>query len=174
MDQNVLHDISYGMFIVSSKKDKAFNGQVANTVFQITSDPVTLAISINNKNLTYEFIKASGIFGISILGQEALLPFIGKFGFRSGRNEDKFKDVNFKILPSGCPIVTDYSLAYIEAKVINCFDCFTHTLFLGEMIDSTILKEGVPMTYDYYHQVKHGFTPSSAPTFIRGEAGRAK
>lgn len=169
MDKNVLHNISYGMFIVSANRESILNGQIANTVFQITSEPVTIAISINNKNLTYEFIKASGRFGISILSEEAPLPFIGKFGFKSGRNEDKFKGVNFKVLPSGCPVVTDYSIAYIEAKVINSFDCFTHTLFLGEMTDSAIFKEGRPMTYDYYHQVKRGFTPPSAPTFIRGE-----
>ena len=169
MDPNTLHNISYGMFIVSSSKEKALNGQIANTVFQITSEPVTIAISINNKNLTYDFVKASGIFGISILSEEAPLPFIGKFGFKSGRNEDKFKNVNYKVLPSGCPIVTDYSVAYIEAKVVNCFDCCTHTLFLGKMTDSAMLKAGRPMTYDYYHQVKRGFTPPSAPTFIRGE-----
>jgi ferric-chelate reductase [NAD(P)H] len=169
VDPNVLHNISYGMFIVSSNKDKALNGQIANTVFQITSEPVTIAVSINNKNLTYEYIKASGIFAVSILSEEATLPFIGKFGFKSGRNEDKFKDVNYKILPSGCPVVTDYSVAYIEAKVINCFDCITHTLFLGQMTDSAMMKEGKPMTYEYYHQVKCGFTPPSAPTFIKGE-----
>jgi len=167
-DPNVLHTISYGMFIVSSCREKALNGQIANTVFQITSDPVTIAISINNKNLTHEFIKVSGKFGISILSTDAPLPFIGKFGFKSGRNEDKFKDVGFDLLPSGCPIVTDYSLAYIEANVINCFDCRTHTLFLGEMTGSAMLKEGTPMTYDYYHKVKRGFTPPSAPTFIKG------
>lgn len=170
MDLNVLHNISYGMFIVSSHKDKTLNGQIANTVFQITSEPVTIAVSINNKNLTHEFIKASGTFSISILSEEATLPFIGKFGFKSGRNEDKFKDVNYKILPSGCPIVTDYSIAYLDAEVINQFDCGTHTLFLGRMKEAVILKEGKPMTYDYYHQVRRGFTPPSAPTFIRGES----
>ena len=169
MDPNVLHNISYGMFIVSSNKDKALNGQIANTVFQITSEPVTIAISINNKNLTHEFIKSSGTFGVSILSEEATLPFIGKFGFKSGRNEDKFKDVNFKVMPSGCPIVTDYSVAYIEAKVINCFDCLTHTLFLGQMTDSEMIKPGKPMTYEYYHLVKKGTTPRAAPTFIKGE-----
>ncbi|MEK6732589.1 MAG: rubredoxin, partial [Candidatus Omnitrophota bacterium] len=60
-------------------------------------------------------------------------------------------------------------LCYIEAKVINQFDCGTHTIFLGQMTDSRILKTGKPMTYDYYHQVKRGTTPEAAPTFIRKE-----
>ena len=168
-DPNVLCNINYGMFIVSSCKEKALNGQIANTVFQITSEPVTIAVSINKNNLTHEFIDASKRFSVSILEEETPLAFIGKFGFKSGRKEDKFKDINVKILPSGMPIVMDYSIAYLDAKVVKQFDCLTHTLFLGEMIESAILKKGRPMTYDYYHKVKRGFTPSSAPTFIMGE-----
>jgi ferric-chelate reductase [NAD(P)H] len=169
MDPNVLHNISYGMFIISSNKEKSFNGQIANTVFQITNDPVIISISINRKNLTHEFIEASKHFSVSILSEEAPLIFIGKFGFKSGRKEDKFKDINFKVLSSGCPIVTDYTIGYLEANVVNEFCCGDHTLFTGEVVDSAILKTGRPMTYDYYHQVKKGFTPSSAPTFIKGE-----
>lgn len=165
-----MHNISYGMFIVASDKEKAFNGQIANTVFQITSAPVTIAISINNKNLTYEYIEASKHFSVSILEEDTPLTFIGKFGFKSGRQEDKFKDTGFKVSGSGCPIVTDYSIGYLEAGVIKKFDCDTHTLFLGCVKDSGIFKEGRPMTYDYYHNVKKGTTPPKAPTFIRGES----
>ena len=169
MDPNVLHNISYGMFIVSSDKDKVFNGQIANTVFQITNVPVTIAISINKKNLTYEHIESSKHFSVSILEEETPLTFIGNFGFKSGRQEDKFKDTAFKVLPSGCPVVTDHSIGYLEAEVINSFDCGTHVLFLGCVKNSRILKEGKVMTYDYYHNVKKGTTPPKAPTFIRGE-----
>lgn len=169
MDPNVLHNLSYGMYIVSSNKADALNAQIANTVFQITSEPVTIAISINKNNLTHEFITASNRFGISVLNEETPLTFIGKFGFKTGRKEDKFKDVNFKKLDSGCPVVLDYSICYLEAKVTGCFDCGTHTIFLGIMASSEMLKAGKPMTYEYYHLVKKGTTPRSAPTFIKGE-----
>jgi rubredoxin/flavin reductase (DIM6/NTAB) family NADH-FMN oxidoreductase RutF len=174
MDPNVLHNIGYGMYIISSNKDGLFNAQIANTVFQITSEPITIAISINKKNLTHEYIEASKRFSISILAQEAPLNFIGKFGFKSGRTEDKFKDTKFIKLDSGCPVVLENSLCYLESKVVNQFDCGTHTLFLGKMTDSKILKTGKPMSYDYYHQVKRGTTPESAPTFIKEEAVQKK
>ena len=170
MDPNVLHNITYGMYVVSANKDKALNGQIANTVFQITSVPVTLAISINKKNLTHEYIEASKRLSISILEEDTPLTFIGKFGFKSGNQEDKFKETNFKLLASGCPVVTDYSIAYLEAEVVNQFDCGTHTLFLGCMREAAILKEAKALTYDYYHNVKKGTTPPKAPTFIRGES----
>lgn len=169
MDPNVLHNLSYGMYIVSSKKDECLNGQIANTVFQITSEPATVAISINKKNLTHEYIEASRTFSVSVLDESAPLQFIGKFGFRSGRKEDKFKDLNFKCLGSGSPVVLDHVICYLDAKVVNVFDCGTHTLFLGEIKETAMVKPGKPMTYDYYHIVKRGTTPASAPTFIRGE-----
>ncbi len=169
MDPNILHNISYGMYVVSSFKGDTLNGQIANTLFQITSEPVTIAVSINKQNLTHEFIEASSRFSVSILEEETPLSFIGKFGFKSGRSGDKFKDVKFKKLSSGCPVVTEHTIGYIEVKLINKLDCMTHTLFFGEMVNSKILKTAKAMTYDYYHQVKRGTTPKTAPTFIKEE-----
>lgn len=169
MDPNILHNISYGIYIVSSFRGDRLNGQIVNTLFQITSEPVTLAVSINKNNLTHEFIKESKIFSASILSESAPLSLIGTFGFKSGRDEDKFKDVNVKKLSSKCPVVLDYTIGYIEAHVIRELDCGTHTLFLGELDSQRVLKLDRPMTYDYYHQVKRGTTPKAAPTFIKEE-----
>jgi len=171
MDPNALHNLSYGMYIVSACSGDKLNGQIANTVFQITSQPVTVAISINKENLTHEFIEGSRNFSISVLDESTPLPFIGKFGFRSGKTEDKFKDTKFEILKSGCPVVLDHTIAYIAAKVIDELDCGTHTLFLGQMTDSRIVAAGKPMTYSYYHETKRGTTPPKAPTYIKGESG---
>ena len=169
MDPNVLHNIGYGMYVVASNKGDLSNGQIVNTLFQITSQPVTVAVSINKQNLTHEFIEKSSRFSASILSKDAPLNFIGRFGFKSGRDGDKFGGVKVKRLASGCPVVLDYAIGYLEAKVINKLDCGTHTLFIGEMTDSSILKTGAPMTYAYYHEVKRGTTPKTAPTFIKGE-----
>ena len=174
MDPNVLHNIGYGMYVVSSNKGDLLSGQIANTVFQITSEPVTVAVSINKKNLTHEYIESSKRFSVSVISEDAPLAFVGKFGFKTGKTEDKFKDTKFIKLDSGCPVVLDNALCYLEAKVINRLDCGTHTLFLGEVTDSKILKTGKPMTYDYYHQVRRGTTPETAPTFIKSEAAAKK
>jgi len=169
MDLNVLHNIGYGMYVVSSFRGKELNGQIANTVFQITSQPATIAVSINKQNLTHEFIVASGFFSVSVLAQETPLVFIGQFGFKSGRTEDKFKNVKYRLLESGCPVALDNSLGYLECRVVKLFDCTTHTVFLGEISGSEMLMPGKPMTYEYYHQTKRGTTPASAPTFIKAE-----
>jgi flavin reductase (DIM6/NTAB) family NADH-FMN oxidoreductase RutF len=166
MDPKALYKLSYGMFVVSSKKGAKFNGQICNTVFQITSEPPTVGASINKNNLTHEFIDESKVFAVSILGQSTPLPFIGRFGFHSGRDTNKFEGINYKMGKTGCPCVQDNAVAFIEARVVRQMDAGTHTIFIGEIVDAAVLNEKEDsMTYSYYQQVKRGVTPVNAPTY---------
>lgn len=167
MNKIALEKLSYGLYIVSSFKDGKLNGQIANTVFQVTSEPPRVAISINRENLTHEFIEATGYFAVSVLKQETPFPFIGNFGFKSGRIIDKFENCPYKTGKSGCPIVIENALAYMEFKVIGKIDAGTHTVFIGEMIDGEILEEGEPLTYAHYKMVKKGKSPRTAPTYLK-------
>ena len=66
MNIKALYKISYGVYVVTSKKDSRLNGQIANTVFQVTSEPPTIAVRINKNNLTHEFIGESKVFLFAI------------------------------------------------------------------------------------------------------------
>lgn len=167
MDLLTLRKIHYGMYIVASAHAHARNGQIANTVFQISAEPPTIAISINKANYTHEIISAAAVFTVSMLGESATMPFIGTFGFKSGRTIDKFKDVTSRVGVTGAPIVIDHAVGYVEAKVIRTVDVITHTLFIGEIVAAEQLAAGTPMTYAYYHEVKGGLTQKNAPTYIK-------
>lgn len=166
MDAKALHKISYGMYVVSSKRDGKFNGQIANTVFQTTAEPPTIAVCINTQNLTHEFIQESGVFTASILTKETPMAFIGHFGFKSGRELDKFKGINYKVGITGAPVVLDNAIGYLEAEVISSMDAGSHTLFIGKVVDSAVIDGEEPMTYAYYHEVKRGKSPKAAPTYV--------
>jgi len=142
------------------------NGQIANTAFQITSEPPTVAVSINQKNLTWEYIKDSRVFAISVICQDAPLSFIGDFGFKSGRDVDKLSGINYKLAQTGAPIILDNTTSYLEAKVTKEMDAGTHTIFVGEIVDGDVFNEKPRMTYDYYHEVKRGTTPKTAPSYV--------
>jgi flavin reductase (DIM6/NTAB) family NADH-FMN oxidoreductase RutF len=165
MDAKALYLISYGMYIICSKKGDKINGQTANSVVQVASEPPIISVCINKQNLTHEFIKDSKVFTASVLAQAAPLKLIGGFGFKSGRDVNKFEGVKYKLGQSGAPVILDSTLGYLEAKVIDSVDAKTHTIFVGELIGAEVLAEGEPMTYAYYHMVKRGTTPKSAPSF---------
>jgi flavin reductase (DIM6/NTAB) family NADH-FMN oxidoreductase RutF/rubredoxin len=173
VDAKAMHALSYGLYVVASKNDDRINGQIANTVLQISSDPVTVAVSINKQNLTHEFITASGKFSVSILAQETPLEFIGHFGFNSGRDLDKFADIDWTKSPAGLPYLSENTVACLEASVVNQIDVHTHTVFIGTITDAKVVTGAEPMTYAYYHQIKRGTTPKTAPTYQKQEAAAA-
>ena len=174
IDKKALWDISYGMYIVSSGFNGKQNGQVANTVFQITAEPPRIAISINKGNLTHEYISKSGLFAVSILDEFTPITFIGLFGFRCGRDIDKLSQcAQMKTGDTGSPVVMDYALSVIEASVFNQIDAGTHTVFLGDVVSAEVLREGRPLTYAYYREVKKGKSPKNAPTY-RSDTGEEK
>jgi flavin reductase (DIM6/NTAB) family NADH-FMN oxidoreductase RutF/rubredoxin len=170
MNPKALYKISYGMYVVSSKKDGKFNGQIANTMFQTTSEPAMIALCLNKKNLTHEFVLASKVVTVSVLSTETPMDFIGRFGFKSGRDGYKFDGVKFKLGVTGAPIVLDNAIAYFEAEIVASMDAQTHTVFLAKILDADVLDESAePMTYAYYHMVKGGKSPKTAPTYQKEE-----
>jgi flavin reductase (DIM6/NTAB) family NADH-FMN oxidoreductase RutF/rubredoxin len=167
MNPKALQKLGYGLYVVTSRKGDRLNGQIANTVFQVTSEPPTIAVSINRSNLTWEFIKESKVFAVSVLRQGTPLSFIGHFGFKSGRDIDKLESINYRLGQSKAPVVIENAVSYMEARVIKEMDIRTHTIFVGEIIDGDVLSEEPCMTYDYYHQVKRGVTPKAAPSYVK-------
>jgi rubredoxin/flavin reductase (DIM6/NTAB) family NADH-FMN oxidoreductase RutF len=161
-----LHFLTYGLYVVASIKEGKMNCQIANTVMQICSDPQVITAVINRGNLTHDYIASSQLFTTSILSIDTPIRFIGDLGFKSGRTADKFAGVDYKVGMTGAPVVLDNTLAYLEARVVDQLDVHTHTIFLGEVVDAQIIKQGEPMTYAYYQHVKRGTTPKSAPSYV--------
>lgn len=169
MNLKTLHKISYGLYIISSKKDRKVNGQIANTVFQLTAEPPTVGVCINKQNLTHDYIQESKVFTVSILSIQTTMKFIGLFGFKCGRDIEKFKNIDYKIGKTGAPIVLDNTIGYLECQVTGSMDAGTHTLFVGKLLDAEIINDKEPLTYEYYHKVLKGKVPKTATTYIKEE-----
>ncbi len=165
LDRQVFTQLSYGLYIVTSHLNGKLNGQIVNTVLQVTSEPPRVAVIINKNNLTHEFISNSRVFGASVLDTSTPMTFIGRFGFKSGRTEDKLAEVQFLEGTTGAPLVTDHVLSVLEAKVIDEVDVGTHTLFVADVVAAEVLRSGEPLTYAYYHTHLKGKSPKNAPTY---------
>lgn len=168
MNKSALYRLSYGVYIVSSEADGKLNGQVSNAVFQITADPIQVEALINKQNLTNEIIHKRKRFTVAILDVEAPMVYIGRFGFKSGRNIEKFNDeIKYMITESGLPVPLDYTVSHLECEVVQEIDVGTHTAFVGKLVDCEVHSENEPMTYAYYHTVKKGKEPETASVYIK-------
>ena len=170
MDLNAFFKISYGVYIITTRLEDKLNGMVATTVCQVTAEPVRMTLGISKDCYTHEVMQKTGLFGVSVLKQETQFPFIGNFGFKTGRTVDKFKGLSYEIGETGVPLLTDQSIAVFEGRVIESMDAGTHTIFLADALEARILAHSEPLTYDYYHNVIKGKSPKNAPTFIVNKA----
>ncbi len=166
IDPRALFTLNYGVYILSTGYEGKFNGQIINALMQLTADPICMAACLHKDNFTTELVEKSGRFSISVLEDAVPLKFIGLFGFRCGREFDKFGECQYEIGSEGLPLVTEYTLAGIELKVLSVQEIFTHKLFIGQVQNAQLLKEGDPLTYANYHRVKKGKSPANAPTSV--------
>ncbi len=167
VNKNAFRSLSYGVYIVSTLDGDRPTGCVANSAMQITSEPATIAISINHDNYTNACIEKTGKFALSILSEQSDAGLIGTFGFQSGKDVNKFDGVDAQV-QSDISVIKD-SCGYIVCKVIDKMETSTHTVFLGEVIEADVLEKADAMTYAYYHKVVKGKSPKNAPTYIAEE-----
>lgn len=155
MDKKAIYNLSYGVFMVSTKAGEVANGCITNTCIQVASNPVRIAISVLNSNYTCDLIKESGIFAVSILDNDCTFETIKHFGFQSGRDVDKMKDLSLPVDHNDIPYLGYQTCAVISGKVLEQQDLGTHTLFIAEVTDAKLLNENEPLTYaDYQNRVK--------------------
>lgn len=164
MNPNAFRKLSYGVYVISSWDEGRPTGCTANSVMQITSEPATVAVSINHDNYTNGCISRSGRFAVSVLSETSDPSIIGTFGFQSGKTVNKFDSVEYE-QKANLPVVKD-SCAWIVCEVIDRMETATHTVFLGKVVDADEQGAGEPMTYAYYHKVIRGKSPKNAPTYL--------
>jgi flavin reductase (DIM6/NTAB) family NADH-FMN oxidoreductase RutF/rubredoxin len=170
MNPEILFKITYGLYVVSSKYGEKQSGFVSNTVFQVTAEPAQLAIVCSKNNFTTNLISQSNVAGISLLQKDARQETISTFGYKTGKDFNKFENFNNKSGKTGVPILLNDSIAYFESEIVQKYDVGTHIIFIGKIIDGDILNDALePLTYSYYRDVKKGKAPKNAPTYIDPE-----
>lgn len=155
MDKKAIYNLSYGVFMLSTKSGDRANGCITNTCIQVAGNPVRIAVSVLNTNYTCDLLKESGVLAVSILDEECTFETIKHFGFQSGRDVDKLDGIPLPVDVNKVPYMGWHACAVISANVVESHDLGTHTLFIAEVVDAKLLNDHAPLTYaDYQSRVK--------------------
>ena len=166
MDTGVLFKIGYGLYVLTASEGEKDNGCIINTVMQVTSDPVQVAIAVNKKNYTIGMIQRTKKFNLSILSLDAKVETFKHFGYQSGKDVNKFESYEgAKRSPNGVLYITEGVNSFISAYVKNEIDLGTHTLFIAQLVEAQSLNNKPTMTYDYY---QNNVKPKPQPTAKKG------
>ena len=149
-DMTALFRIGYGLYVVTSNDGKRDNGLIVNTVTQVTNTPNRVAVCINKQNYSHHIIKQTGVMNVNCLSTEAPFKVFEDFGFRSGRNVDKFEGQEVLRSDNGLVFLPKYINAFMSLKVEQYVDLDTHGMFICEVTEARVISDRETMTYNYY------------------------
>ncbi len=149
-DLTALFNIGYGLYVVTSNDGKKDNGLIVNTVTQVTNSPNRIAVTINKQNYSHHVIRQTGIMNVNCLSVEAPFKVFEAFGFRSGRNVDKFKDCDVLRSDNSLVFLPRYINSFMSLKVEQYIDLDTHGMFICSVTEARVISSEETMTYTYY------------------------
>ena len=151
-DPTALFNIGYGLYVVTSNDGKKDNGLIVNTVTQVTNTPNRIAVTINKANYSHHIIKQTGKMNINCLSVDAPFSVFENFGFKSGRNTDKFEGCEPLRSENGLIVLPRYINSFMSLEVEQYIDLDTHGMFICSVPEARVLSDRETMTYTYYHQ----------------------
>ena len=147
---SALFKIGYGLYVVTAEDGGRRSGCIVNAVSQITNSPNRIAVTMNKKNYTHDLVQASGQLNVNCLSVEAPFSLFRNFGFRSGKDADKYENVDYLLSDNQLPFLTKYINAFLSLKVEQQLDMGTHTMFVCSVTEARVLSDKETMTYNYY------------------------
>ena len=152
IDSKALFNIGYGLYVVTTNDGVRDNGLIVNTVCQLTATPERVAVTVNKSNYSHDTIKKTGKMNVNCLTVEAPFKVFEAFGFKSGRDTDKFADCSPLRAENGLVVLPKYINSYMSLSVVDYVDLGTHGMFICELTEAKVISDVETMSYTYYHK----------------------
>ena len=144
--------LTYGIYVLTSKADKAINAMIASWVSQVSYEPPLIMVAVHPKRFSHQLIEHGGGFALHVLAgtQTNLLS-----RFKGSDVKAKFSSLDWTTGKTGCPILKE-CLAYLECELKTHYRPGNHTLFIGEVIAAAAFTDEKPFTTMEYDGVYLG------------------
>jgi flavin reductase (DIM6/NTAB) family NADH-FMN oxidoreductase RutF len=142
MINDLLKQISHGVYVIGVSDGNHQHAFTAAWVMQVSFDPLLLAISINPEHYSYQLLKVGGVCTVNVLSQDqfAIAEHFGR------SNKDKMTGFEWQKDITGAPILTE-SLAYFDCQISHYADAGDHIIAVCKVIAAAKLNEGRPLLY---------------------------
>jgi len=148
-NKKITRKISQGVYVLTTSS----GGCVVDAVSQVSAgDNPYISVAVMKSNYTCELVKKNKKFALSVLGRDVSGNIIDTFGLKSGRDIDKFQNVDL-LREDDLPVLKD-SLGYMICEVIDQIDTGSHILYIGKLVEADVFKDTEVLTYQYYQEHK--------------------
>ncbi len=128
-----------GVAIVTSRAhlggEEILQGMVVSSFCSLSADPPRVLFSAGHAARTHDVVAASGIYAVSILGENHDRLFERFAGLDPKFDDDRFNGLHPIEAVTGAPIFPE-ALAWVDCRVVERYPGETYTLFVGEVVDA--------------------------------------
>lgn len=143
--KTVLRWFTYGLYAVTARSGDEVGLMTANWLMQSSFEPPLVTLAAEVESHTRGLIEASGAFVINVFetGQRELA---GQLGRTFAKHPDKTAQAAWRPGPeTGSPIL-EAALGWVECRVNASVRSGDHVLYVAEVIEAGVQREGAPLT----------------------------
>ncbi len=143
--KTVLRLFTYGLYAVTSRHGDTLSGMTANWLGQVSFEPPLVALAVENDSHTRQVIEASRAFAVNVYesGQRDLA---GQLGRTWAKHPEKLDHLAWKPGPATGSPVLEIALGWVECRIQDSLPAGDHTLYLAEVVEAGLNREGTPLT----------------------------
>lgn len=149
----LLSKLDFAVFVLTAAHQDRCNGQIVCWVVPATIVPQVprILVGVGRMTFTCELIEVSRRFALNLLGKDQW-PWVSHFGFRSGREMDKFAMVPFERGVTGSPILLG-TVGYLECEVRTVLDAGAYLFYLADVIAGKVVADRNPLCLHHLPEV---------------------
>jgi len=142
--KSVLRMFTYGLHAVSVRDGDHVNAFTANWIAQASFEPPMVMVAVENDGRSIAMMRNAGFFAVNVYesGQRELA---GHFGRRSTTHPQKLAGQAYETGVTGAPLLPE-ALGHLECAVRAEAPAGDHTVFIGEVVEARVRREGTPLT----------------------------
>lgn len=134
-----------GVTIVTSTHEGVRHGMTVSSFTSLSVTPPQVLVAITDNVRAHALISKSGIFGVTLLGEEQR-EISDRFAGRIPDALDRFESLETFTLTTGAPLLKD-GLSCVDCRVVATLDSGGHTIFVGDVLAAKCLNDGWPLVY---------------------------
>ncbi len=137
----VLKKIYSSVGVLATKYEDELYGMAVAWVFQVSFDPLLVAVGVGKNRRTLEGIRKAGRFAVSLMSEDNL-DVVLRFGSKSG---NKWSGTQY-VLIDDVPVI-DGAIEYFTAEVVNMVETGDHVLVIGKVMTERTVDDKPPILY---------------------------
>jgi flavin reductase len=137
----VMRRLAASVAVVTSRHGPNLNGMTATAVCSVSAEPPLVLAVVNRSSNSYPLISAGGRFALNILREDQ--ADVASYFARQG--DKSFDDLSYDFGLTGCPLLKT-CLASVECTVESTFNCGSHTIFVGRVVNAAV-RQATPLLY---------------------------